>query len=204
MLFSFNQHHSVSEEIGLSLSIPVISAGSFGLSCNYKPKLTRILPPARKVSDMMHYFMNSNITYKSAWKHVYVYKNTVNATEECFWWGSTLPGSRSSALSDFVLPLTLRVSLSLSRPRYVNALEAASENFASNIDREMLRGEDELKTAMKSSERHSNSGSLMCYFHSGSWLSLTAFRLGRGSVNTKDFSWNKTATEEYPVWRWSP
>lgn len=52
----------------------------------------------------------------------------------------------------------------LSCQRYVNALEAPSDNFASNIDREMLRGEDELKTAMGSSKRHSNSGSFFSYF----------------------------------------
>lgn len=44
--------------------------------------------------------------------------------------------------------------------RYVNALEAASENFATNIDREMLRGKDELQKAFELSKRHSNSGSL--------------------------------------------
>uniref|UniRef100_A0A674CFY0 Guanylate cyclase n=1 Tax=Salmo trutta TaxID=8032 RepID=A0A674CFY0_SALTR len=33
-------------EVGLELKIPIISAGSFALSCDYKEYLTRILPPA--------------------------------------------------------------------------------------------------------------------------------------------------------------
>lgn len=121
---TFATFQLVDDEIGLSLSIPVISAGSFGLSCDYKPKLTRILPPARKVSDMLLHFLNDTLPYKSVWKHVYIYKKSANATEDCYW--------------------------------YVNALEAASENFATNINREMLRGQEELKTAFKSPNRHSN------------------------------------------------
>lgn len=42
--------------------------------------------------------------------------------------------------------------------RYINALEAASASFASQTNREMLRGEDELKKAFKLQKRHSNSG----------------------------------------------
>ncbi|XP_075888368.1 guanylyl cyclase C [Nelusetta ayraudi] len=121
---TFATFQLVDDEIGLSLSIPVISAGSFGLSCDYKPKLTRILPPARKVSDMLLHFLNDTLPYKSVWKHVYIYKKPANATEDCYW--------------------------------YVNALEAASENFATNIDREMLRGKDELQEAFKLPKRHSN------------------------------------------------
>uniref|UniRef100_A0A3B4AYZ8 Guanylate cyclase n=1 Tax=Periophthalmus magnuspinnatus TaxID=409849 RepID=A0A3B4AYZ8_9GOBI len=78
-----------SQEIGLSLSIPVISAGSFGLSCDYKPKLTRILPPARKVSDFMVNFINESLLpLKQKWNQVYVYKKAsfVNASEDCYWY----------------------------------------------------------------------------------------------------------------------
>lgn len=115
----------VDDEIGLSLSIPVISAGSFGLSCDYKPKLTRILPPGRKIADFFVNFMNETLPFKNkAWKQVYVYKKLVNYTEDCFW--------------------------------YINALEAPSESFASNTNREMLRGEDELKAALTAKKRHSN------------------------------------------------
>uniref|UniRef100_A0A8D0DEX4 Guanylate cyclase n=1 Tax=Sander lucioperca TaxID=283035 RepID=A0A8D0DEX4_SANLU len=73
----------VDEEVGLTLSIPIISAGSFGLSCDYKPKLTRILPPARKISDLLLNFMKEILPFKEApWKYVYVYKKTINATED--------------------------------------------------------------------------------------------------------------------------
>lgn len=42
--------------------------------------------------------------------------------------------------------------------RYINALEAASASFASQTNREMLRGEDELIKAFELQKRHSNSG----------------------------------------------
>ncbi|KAM4530764.1 guanylyl cyclase C [Odontesthes bonariensis] len=86
----------VDEEIGLSLSIPVISAGSFGLSCDYKPKLTRLLPPARKVSDLLVNFMNETLPFKSDWQRVYVYKNSANATEDCFWYNNALEAPSAS------------------------------------------------------------------------------------------------------------
>ncbi|KAM7386452.1 hypothetical protein PAMA_009190 [Pampus argenteus] len=80
----------VDDEIGLSLSIPIISAGSFGLSCDYKPKLTRILPPARKISDLLINFMKERLSFKDIWEQVYVYKKTTNATEDCFWYINAL------------------------------------------------------------------------------------------------------------------
>uniref|UniRef100_A0A8C8DJ53 Guanylate cyclase n=1 Tax=Oryzias sinensis TaxID=183150 RepID=A0A8C8DJ53_9TELE len=109
----------------VDLSIPVISAGSFGLSCDYKPKLTRILPPARKVSDSLVYFLNEKNMFKPLWEKAYVYKKSNNVTEDCFW--------------------------------YNNALEAPSAHFASSKKREMLRGEEELKKALTSKYRFSNS-----------------------------------------------
>ncbi|XP_077367856.1 guanylyl cyclase C [Festucalex cinctus] len=81
----------VDDEIGLTLSMPIISAGSFGLSCDYKPKLTRILPPARKISDMFSHFMMKTLPFKCEWNHVYVYKKSIyNATEDCFWYTNAL------------------------------------------------------------------------------------------------------------------
>ncbi|KAK1877173.1 Heat-stable enterotoxin receptor [Dissostichus eleginoides] len=80
----------VDDEIGLSLSIPVISAGSFGLSCDYKPKLTRILPPARKIADFFINFLKEQLDFKYSWKQVYVYKKPINASEECFWYINAL------------------------------------------------------------------------------------------------------------------
>ncbi|KAF3846751.1 hypothetical protein F7725_003829 [Dissostichus mawsoni] len=81
---------STCEGIGLSLSIPVISAGSFGLSCDYKPKLTRILPPARKIADFFINFLKEQLDFKYSWKQVYVYKKPINASEECFWYINAL------------------------------------------------------------------------------------------------------------------
>ncbi|XP_070837421.1 guanylyl cyclase C [Chaetodon trifascialis] len=114
----------VDEEIGLSLSIPVISAGSFGLSCDYKPKLTRILPPARKVSNLLIHFINESLPFKDRWERVYVYMESSNLTEDCFW--------------------------------YLNALKAASANFATTINREMLSTVEELKKALAAKDRYSN------------------------------------------------
>ncbi|KAM3864411.1 guanylyl cyclase C [Diretmus argenteus] len=79
----------VDEEIGLSLSIPIISAGSFGLSCNYKTKLTRLLPPARKISDFFIHFLRDTSPFKTDWDRVYVYKKD-NQTEDCFWYTNAL------------------------------------------------------------------------------------------------------------------
>ncbi|XP_033998173.1 heat-stable enterotoxin receptor [Trematomus bernacchii] len=80
----------VDDEIGLSLSIPIISAGSFGLSCDYKPKLTRILPPARKIADFFINFLKEELDFKYPWKQVYVYKKPINASEDCFWYINAL------------------------------------------------------------------------------------------------------------------
>ncbi|KAL3054203.1 hypothetical protein OYC64_006514 [Pagothenia borchgrevinki] len=80
----------VDDEIGLSLSIPIISAGSFGLSCDYKPKLTRILPPARKIADFFINFLKEELDFKYPWKQVYVYKKSINASEDCFWYINAL------------------------------------------------------------------------------------------------------------------
>ncbi|XP_070703541.1 guanylyl cyclase C [Pempheris klunzingeri] len=122
---TFATFQLVDDEIGLNLSIPIISAGSFGLSCDYKPKLTRILPPARKISDFFLNFMKETLLFKQeVWKQFYVYKKSTNVTEDCFW--------------------------------YINALEAASANFATSTNREMLRGEAELMAALNANNRHSN------------------------------------------------
>lgn len=114
----------VDQEVGLTLTIPIISAGSFGLSCDYKDKLTRLLPPARKISEFFVHFWNVSFTnLKPAWKTAYIYKKLDN-TEECFW--------------------------------YINALEAPSALFATNISREMLRSQEDLEDKLKAQDRHSN------------------------------------------------
>ncbi|XP_062859202.1 guanylyl cyclase C [Trichomycterus rosablanca] len=110
-------------DVGLDLSMPIISAGSFGLSCDYKANLTRLLPPARKVSDFFIHFWNFTDHIKPVWKNTYIYKKT-NQTEDCFW--------------------------------YLNALVVDSEAFASSVEREMLRKDDELFSVLKNKQRKSN------------------------------------------------
>uniref|UniRef100_A0AAQ6IAF0 Guanylate cyclase n=1 Tax=Anabas testudineus TaxID=64144 RepID=A0AAQ6IAF0_ANATE len=75
---TFGTFQLVDDDIGFSRSIPIISAGSFGLSCDYKPKLTRILPPARKISDLLVNFMKKKLPFKDIWNNVYVYKKSSN------------------------------------------------------------------------------------------------------------------------------
>lgn len=68
------------------LSLPLISVGSFGLSCDYKENLTRLLTPARKVNDFFYYFWNEiQQPFKtSTWESVYIYKKNENS-EQCLW-----------------------------------------------------------------------------------------------------------------------
>uniref|UniRef100_A0A8C6NS31 Guanylate cyclase n=1 Tax=Nothobranchius furzeri TaxID=105023 RepID=A0A8C6NS31_NOTFU len=148
----------------VDLSIPIISAGSFGLSCDYKPKLTRLLPPARKLTDLFLNFKNEELPFKPKWEHFYVYKKASNTTEDCYW--------------------------------YINAFEAPSARFASNLDREMLRGEDDLKKVLQASKRKSNSRKklfLFTYVVSLQYETLLVF----------DTSQNKTiATHPSPALPW--
>lgn len=76
---------SISLERGLNLSTPIISAGSFGTSCDNTLNLQRLLPPARKLSHFFIEFWKNKNTLKSQWKTAYVYKKPTN-TEDCFWW----------------------------------------------------------------------------------------------------------------------
>lgn len=73
-----------SVERGLRLSTPIISAGSFGLSCDYTFNLQRLLPPARKISNFFCHFWWYNNNIKPEWKTAFVYKKQSN-TEDCFW-----------------------------------------------------------------------------------------------------------------------
>uniref|UniRef100_A0AAR2LBI6 Guanylate cyclase n=1 Tax=Pygocentrus nattereri TaxID=42514 RepID=A0AAR2LBI6_PYGNA len=98
----------VDQEVGLTLTIPIISAGSFGLSCDYKEKLTRLLPPARKISNFFVHFYNETFSnLKTHWNTAYIYKKTENS-EECFWY-------RILSLSlSFTFSLSFYLCLSLS------------------------------------------------------------------------------------------
>lgn len=80
----FSSLLTASMEKGLKLSTPIISAGSFGLACDYTLNLQRLLPPARKVSDFFIYFWKYRSRIKPGWETAYVYKKQ-NNTEDCFW-----------------------------------------------------------------------------------------------------------------------
>ncbi|NXA15368.1 GUC2C protein, partial [Sapayoa aenigma] len=73
------------------LSMPLISVGSFGLSCDYKLNLTRLLTPARKVNTFLHYFFkNCRLPFKTTtWESVYIYKRT-DTSEACLWYMNAL------------------------------------------------------------------------------------------------------------------
>uniref|UniRef100_A0A674CCK9 Guanylate cyclase n=1 Tax=Salmo trutta TaxID=8032 RepID=A0A674CCK9_SALTR len=73
----------VDQEVGLKLLMPIISAGSFALSCDYKDNLTRILPPARKISTFFTKFWDFNNNIKPKWSTAFLYKKQEN-TEDCF------------------------------------------------------------------------------------------------------------------------
>uniref|UniRef100_A0A6Q2XHE7 Guanylate cyclase n=1 Tax=Esox lucius TaxID=8010 RepID=A0A6Q2XHE7_ESOLU len=64
--------------------MPIISAGSFAPSCDYKDNLTRILPPARKISTFFTMFWNFTDNIKPVWSTAILYKKPEN-TDNCFW-----------------------------------------------------------------------------------------------------------------------
>uniref|UniRef100_A0A3B4TXT8 Guanylate cyclase n=1 Tax=Seriola dumerili TaxID=41447 RepID=A0A3B4TXT8_SERDU len=84
----------VDVEKGLKLKTPIISAGSFGLSCDYTLNLQRLLPPARKISDFFILFWKESNRIKPAWETAYVYKKQSNS-EDCFWYINALDADSS-------------------------------------------------------------------------------------------------------------
>uniref|UniRef100_A0A8C5GWM2 Guanylate cyclase n=1 Tax=Gouania willdenowi TaxID=441366 RepID=A0A8C5GWM2_GOUWI len=74
----------VSAEKGMALSIPIISAGSFGISCDYALNLQRLLPPARKIIHFFTHFWEYENVIKPKWGSAYFVKNVAD-TEDCFW-----------------------------------------------------------------------------------------------------------------------
>nr|XP_046232669.1 heat-stable enterotoxin receptor [Scatophagus argus] len=85
----------VDAEKGLKLGTPIISAGSFGLSCDYTLNLQRLLPPARKISHFFINFWNLSNKIKSKWQTAYVYKKQENS-EDCFWYINALDAGNFS------------------------------------------------------------------------------------------------------------
>ncbi|NXR36897.1 GUC2C protein, partial [Zosterops hypoxanthus] len=73
------------------LSLPLISVGSFGLSCDYKVNLTRLLTPARKLNQFFyHFWRHSELPFKTTtWESVYIYKRT-ETSEACLWYMNAL------------------------------------------------------------------------------------------------------------------
>uniref|UniRef100_A0A8B9K3G4 Guanylate cyclase n=1 Tax=Astyanax mexicanus TaxID=7994 RepID=A0A8B9K3G4_ASTMX len=72
------------------LNMPIISAGSFGLSCDYKTNLTRLLPPARKVASFFINFWNFTDHLKPVWKNTYIYKKTENTEDFLYEFNTTV------------------------------------------------------------------------------------------------------------------
>eukprot|EP00064_Thunnus_orientalis_P013342 superscaffoldBa00002157_g13381 len=112
-------------EKGLKLSTPIISAGSFGLSCDNTHNLQRLLPPARKVSDFFIEFWKSRNKLKPKWETAYLYKKQ-NNTEDCFWYINAL----DSHLSQFALKIQRTV---LRRPEELNTVLTSPKNRTSNL-----------------------------------------------------------------------
>ncbi|XP_030195984.1 heat-stable enterotoxin receptor [Gadus morhua] len=115
----------VDTESGLQLSMPIISAGGFSLSCDHKPNLQRVLPPARKVSNFFTEFWKFNHKVKPEWDSAYVYKKKVN-TEDCFWYIEALEASTA----DFFRDVHLHV---LRKPWELQSTLRNPQNRTSNL-----------------------------------------------------------------------
>ncbi|KAL4701066.1 hypothetical protein H8959_015070 [Pygathrix nigripes] len=91
------------------LSYPMISAGSFGLSCDYKETLTRLMSPARKLTYFLVNFWKTNdLPFKTySWSTSYVYKNGTES-EDCFWYLNALEASVSYFSLELSFKLVLR------------------------------------------------------------------------------------------------
>ncbi|KAM5263777.1 guanylyl cyclase C isoform 2-T2 [Ctenodactylus gundi] len=73
------------------LNYPMISAGSFGLSCDYKETLTRLMSPARKLMYfLVDFWRANNLPFKTfSWNSSYVFKDG-SESEYCFWYINAL------------------------------------------------------------------------------------------------------------------
>lgn len=105
---SFATFQLVDPQVGFNISIPIISAGSFGLSCDNKPSLTRLLPPARKVSSFFMNFWNftNNKVKPTKWETAFVYKKEDNS-EDCYWYINAMEAS-SAAFATHIRRVMLR------------------------------------------------------------------------------------------------
>uniref|UniRef100_A0A8D3A366 Guanylate cyclase n=1 Tax=Scophthalmus maximus TaxID=52904 RepID=A0A8D3A366_SCOMX len=121
---TYATHQMVDLEKGLRLRTPIISAGSFGLSCDYTLNLQRLLPPARKISDFFIHFWKENNKIKPEWMTAYVYKKQSN-TEDCFWYINALDAD-SSNFSQNITRTVLR------KPEDLNEVLKSPKNRTSN------------------------------------------------------------------------
>ncbi|XP_037318972.2 guanylyl cyclase C isoform X2 [Pungitius pungitius] len=112
-------------EQGLKLSTPILSAGSFGLSCDDMLNLQRLLPPARKVSDFFIGFWGDSNKIKPVWKTAYLYKKQSN-TEDCFWYINALD-AESGEFAGAVGRTVLR------QPDELNRVLESPKNRTSNL-----------------------------------------------------------------------
>ncbi|XP_034427387.1 heat-stable enterotoxin receptor [Hippoglossus hippoglossus] len=115
----------VDVEKGLRLRTPIMSAGSFGLSCDYTLNLQRLLPPARKISDFFIHFWKENNKIKPEWKTAYVYKKPSNS-EDCFWYINALDADSSK----FAQHITRKV---LRKPEDLREVLKSPKNRTSNL-----------------------------------------------------------------------
>ncbi|XP_028263500.1 heat-stable enterotoxin receptor-like [Parambassis ranga] len=115
----------VDVEKGIKLSTPVISAGSFGSSCDYTLNLQRLLPPARKISDFFINFWEAENTIKPEWTTAYVYKKQ-NNSEDCFWYMNALDAD----FSKFAKNISRSV---LRKPEDLHNALTSNENRTSNL-----------------------------------------------------------------------
>ncbi|XP_076007804.1 guanylyl cyclase C [Genypterus blacodes] len=112
-------------EKGLKLHTPIISAGSFGLSCDNTLNLQRVLPPARKISSFLINFWRSRNKLKSKWETAYVYKKSTNA-EDCFWYIEAL----EVKLGQFASNVSRTM---LRRPEELRRVLMSPKNRTSNV-----------------------------------------------------------------------
>nr|XP_031299914.1 heat-stable enterotoxin receptor isoform X1 [Camelus dromedarius] len=108
------------------LNYPMISAGSFGLSCDYKETLTRLMSPARKLMYfLVDFWKVNNFPFKPfSWNTAYVFKNSTES-EDCFWYLNAL----EAGVSYFSQELSFK---------------------------EMLRGDDQFQNILMDQNRKSN------------------------------------------------
>ncbi|XP_074840033.1 guanylyl cyclase C [Carettochelys insculpta] len=123
------------------LGLPMISAGSFGLSCDYKENLTRILTPARKLTYFfVDFWEESRLRFKtSSWQSTYIYKTNEN-TEDCFWYLNAL----EAGVSYFSLKLTFKEVLRT--PEQLKKI-VKDQNRKSNVII-MCGSQEEIKTIL--------------------------------------------------------